>query len=75
MPLFLDTRGKSNLAVGICDRCRKKVPQADLRPDGNQTGLMVCSDECSDGLDRYKLPPRASERISLNFVRPDEPLV
>ena len=71
MPLHIDTRGKSNLGIGICDRCRFKFALADLRQDPNSAGLMVC-EECRDRLDRDRLPPRKPENINLPFVRPDE---
>lgn len=74
MPLFLDTRGLKRVAVAICDRCKKKVPWVDLRPDGDNPGLMVCSAECSDEYDPYKYAARQPEDISLPYVRPEEPL-
>lgn len=74
MPLFLNTIGRSTVAIAICDRCKMKRPHADMRPDGDNPGLMVCSDECSDGFDPYKYAPREAEDITLRFVRPEEPL-
>jgi len=68
MSLFL-TRGP----IGICDRCRSKKYLNELKPDGDNLGLRVCS-ECWDPKDRYKLPPRQTEDISLRYVRPEEPL-
>ena len=73
MPLFLNTRGRSTLGIGICARCSRKMSLDDLRPDPNAPGLMVC-DADRDLLDPYRLPAREPESISLPFVRPDVPL-
>ena len=35
MPLYLDTRGKSTLAVGLCGRCSRKFSLDDLYSDPN----------------------------------------
>jgi len=70
MSIYLDTRGKSSLAVGICGRCSRKMPLVDLRPDPNTPGLLVC-DEDRDVLDPYRMAPRQLERISLDNPRPD----
>ena len=74
MPLYIDTRGKSTLAVGVCDRCARKFALVDLMSDPNSPGLKVCKDDL-DQYDPYRLPSRQSERITLDFVRPDVPLV
>jgi hypothetical protein len=74
MPIFLDTRGKSNLAIAICDRCRRKVPHADITADPD-TNLMVCADaDCVDEPDPWRLPPRRPDRIALAFVRSERSL-
>lgn len=73
MSLYIDTRGKPNVAVGICDRCRLKYPNVELRPDRDSPGLVVC-DGCNDTLDPYKLAPRKTEDITLRYPRPEEPL-
>jgi len=70
MSIFLDTRGKASLGVGICDRCKVKYPIVDLHPDRNSPGLLVC-DECNDELDPYRLPPRGPDNIILRNIRPD----
>jgi hypothetical protein len=70
MPMFIDTRGHSNLAIGICARCGLKYPLDELRPDGNSPGLLVCEDDW-DGIDRYRLPARQPERITVDNPRPD----
>lgn len=57
--------------IAICDRCRVKVPHSSLKADPNSPGLMVCGG-CRDLYDPYRLPPRATENITLRFVRPDE---
>lgn len=73
MSRFLNTTGKPTLAIGICDRCRRKFPIGDLMDDPNAEGLKVCAKDMDD-LDPYRLPPRETESIQLDFVRPDEPL-
>lgn len=73
MPAFLNTTGKPTLAIGICDRCRRKFPIGDLSSDPNSPGLMVCAAD-RDQFDPYRLPARQTEDITLRFVRPDEPL-
>lgn len=70
MPLFLDTTGRANLGVGICDRCRKKMSICDLHPDRYNRGLRVC-DPCNDEQDPYTYAAIQAEDISLPFVRPD----
>lgn len=71
MPRYLDTRGKSTIAIAICARCSVKYPWVDLRPDPNSPGLMCCPDGCRDQLDPWRLPPRPADRISLEWSRPD----
>jgi hypothetical protein len=71
MPMFLDTEGYADIAIGICDRCRMKRPHATLGPDINFPGLMVCEENCRDEKDPYRLPARQTERINLRFPRPD----
>jgi len=73
MPIFLDTRGKSSLAVGVCDRCRRKFPIGELSPDRNSPGLMVCAKD-NDEYDPWRLPPRKTEDITVRRPRPDTPL-
>jgi len=58
------------LAIAICDRCKRKFPYLQLRPDGNLPGLMVCEDDW-DEKDRYRLPPRKPEPFTLRRPRPD----
>jgi hypothetical protein len=78
MPRWLNTIGRRTLAIGICDRCRMKRAFADLRPDQNSPGLMVCSSAvpngCNDQLDPYRLPARQTETFSIIRARPDAPL-
>lgn len=74
MPRFLDTSGKSNLAVAICGRCSRKFPIGDLMPDPNSPGLMVCAAD-RDLFDPYRLPARQPDKINLRFARPDVPLI
>jgi hypothetical protein len=74
MPRFLDTRGYSDIAIAICDRCKCKYPHAVLRSDPNFPGLRVCDTGCADQFDPYRLPARKTERITIRFPRPDESL-
>lgn len=73
MPVFLDTRGRSTIAIAICGRCSRKFPYDELMPDPNYPGLRVCKDDLDD-YDPYRLPARQTEDISLRFPRPDTPL-
>jgi len=73
MPVFLDTRGQPTFGIGICDRCARKFPLAQLYRDPNYPGLRVCAQDLDD-YDPYRLPARQPERINLPFVRPDVPL-
>lgn len=73
MAIFLNTTGQPTLGIGICGRCSKKFPLADLSPDRNSPGLMVC-DADNDQLDPYRLPARQPDNLILPFYRPDEPL-
>lgn len=74
MPIFLDTRGRSTLGIGLCARCSRKMSLDDLTSDPNFPGLMVCKDDI-DQFDPYRLPARQPETITLRFVRPDEDLI
>jgi len=71
MPIFLDTRGLTSVAIAVCDRCRMKRAFVDLGSDPNFPGLRVCNQGCADQLDPYRLPARKTERINLRFPRPD----
>ncbi len=73
MPLFLDPTGRSTFGIGICARCSRKMFLDELFSDPNSPGLMVCKEDL-DELDPYRLPARQTERINLDFVRPDLPL-
>lgn len=73
MPVFLDTTGRSSLAIGICGRCSRKFPIDDLMPDPNYPGLRVCREDLDD-YDPYRLPARQTEDITVRFPRPDTPL-
>ena len=73
MPLYLDTRGRSTLSVGICGRCSRKFPMDELLPDPNYPGLLCCAVD-RDDYDPYRLPARQPEKISLLFARPDTPI-
>jgi hypothetical protein len=71
MPRFLDTRGNASIAIFICDRCKMKRPIIEARPDPNFPGLKVCGQGCADEKDPYRLPARKTERITLQYPRPD----
>ncbi len=73
MPVFLDTRGRSTLGIGICARCSRKFSIEDLSPDPNYPNLMVCKVD-SDQYDPYRLAARQEDQITLPFVRPDTPV-
>lgn len=65
-----------DLAIAICDRCQRKVPYKQLRPDGNSPGLRVCEDPgCWDNKDPWRLPPIQPDALVLRFPRPDVPLI
>jgi hypothetical protein len=51
-----------------------KVSLTKLISDLNAPGLRVCEDTCADELDPYRLPPRATEDITLQYPRPEQPL-
>ena len=72
MPVYLDTRGLSDLSIAICDRCKMKRAHAVMRSDPNFPGLQVCDQGCADNFDPYRLPARKTEKITIRFPRPDE---
>jgi hypothetical protein len=73
MAIFLDPTGRSTYGIGLCARCQRKFSLDDLYSDPNSPGLKVCRDDM-DQYDPYRLPPRAPDRITLPFYRPDESL-
>lgn len=73
MSIWLDTRGRSTLGIGLCARCSRKMSLDELFSDPNSPGLRVCREDL-DNLDPYRLPPRQPDNINLPFVRPDAPL-
>ena len=73
MSLFLDPTGQTTYGIGICGRCSRKMLLAELHPDPNYPGLMVC-DEDTDEYDPYRLAPRRPDQIVLPFNRPDTPI-
>ena len=73
MSIWLDTRGASVLAVGICARCSRKVRYVDLLPDPNYPALFVCKEDL-DEFDPWRLPSIQTENIALRHPRPDTPL-
>ena len=73
MPVYLSTRGKTTLGIGICGRCSRKFSLNDLYSDPNSPGLMVCAAD-RDEYDPYRLPARQPDNIVLPFTRPDTPI-
>jgi hypothetical protein len=73
MPVYLSTRGKTTLGIGICGRCSRKFSLDDLYSDPNAPGLMVCAAD-RDEYDPYRLPARQPDNIVLPFTRPDTPI-
>ena len=71
MPRFLNTTGNAVIAIFICDRCKMKRAIIEAMPDPNFPGLKVCQQGCADQKDPYRLPARKTERITLQFPRPD----
>ena len=71
MPRFLNTEGNALIAIFICDRCRMKRPIIEAMPDANFPGLKVCQQGCADQKDPYRQPARKTERINLQYPRPD----
>lgn len=75
MSLYVDTRGAAVRSVGICDRCKMKRRLVDLSADRNSPGLRVCDRGCNDEYDPWRLPMRKVEDISVQYPRPEEPIV
>lgn len=71
--LYLDVEGQSTFGIGICGRCSRKMLLAELQPDPNYPGLMVCEED-RDQYDPYRLAPRKEDQIILPFNRPDTPI-
>ena len=74
---FLDTRGYTTLGIGICARCATKRSLTELMADPNASGMKVCRDPgegCIDRYDPYRMSNRTPDKITLPFVRPDQPL-
>ena len=71
MPRFLNTEGNAVIAIFICDRCKMKRAIVEAMPDPNFPGLKVCQQGCADEKDPYRLPARKTERITLQYPRPD----
>lgn len=73
MPIYIDPTGEPTYGIAICARCSRKFKLADLSPDPNSPGLMVCEAD-RDQFDPWRLPAREVEDIVLPFTRPDVPL-
>jgi len=66
------TYASGDIAIGICDRCSRKVPYRELRADGNSPGLRVCQlSGCWDPRDPWRLPPIQPDPIVMRYPRPD----
>lgn len=70
MPKFIDTSGRTKIAIGVCARCNLKFPYSDLVQDPNYPGLYVCPED-RDNFDPYRLPPRRTDDLTLDHPRPD----
>lgn len=73
MSRFIDPTGEPTYGIALCARCSRKFKLAELQPDPNYPGLMVCREDLDD-YDPYRLPPRKPDNIVLPFVRPDDSL-
>lgn len=62
-----------DISIAACDRCRRKFPYRELRPDGNSPGLRVCAEDW-DNKDPWRLPPIQPDAFVLRFPRPDTAL-
>jgi hypothetical protein len=71
--IWKDPTGRSSYGIAICGRCSQKFFLDELVPDPNTPGLMVCRAD-RDHYDPYRLPARQTEKIALQFTRPDLPL-
>ena len=71
--MYLDVTGQSTYGIAICGRCSRKFLLAELAPDPNSPGLMVCKEDLDD-YDPYRLAPRAPDQIVLPFTRPGTPI-
>jgi hypothetical protein len=72
MPKYLQPKTVGGtMSIAVCDRCGKKCYAGDLRKDGNSPGLLVCSKECSDIKDPWRLPARKTEKITTKNMRLD----
>jgi hypothetical protein len=70
MSRYIDPSGQPTFGIGLCARCSRKFPLAELSSDPNYPGLMVCAAD-RDDYDPYRLAPRAPDKIILPFNRPD----
>src|SRR6476660_9056216 len=70
MSLYLDTRGKTKVAIGICSRCSQKMAYSDMVTDGDSPGIRGHA-HCMDMRDPWRLPARRPENITLQYPRPD----
>jgi hypothetical protein len=70
MSRYLKTKGLPVLAIGICGRCSRKMSILALHPDANSPGLRVCM-RCVDERDPWSLPSRPTEKLPLQYPRPD----
>lgn len=74
MSTYLNTLGEKTLTIAVCDRCKMKAKLVDLVSDPNAPGLRVHS-YCADQFDPWRLPARAQDKITVEYPRPETPLV
>ena len=59
-----------SMAIGVCQRCNKKMYIGDMVKDPNN-GMWVCKAD-QDLYDPWRLPARRAEDISVQHPRTDE---
>jgi hypothetical protein len=74
MSRYLKTKNLPIIAIGICGRCSRKMSIMALRSDANSPGLRVCL-RCADERDPWSMPAPATEKLPLQYPRPDVDLL
>jgi hypothetical protein len=72
--VYLNTLGEKVLTIAVCDRCKMKAKSIDLVSDPNAPGLRVHA-HCADEFDPWRLPARSQDKITVEYPRPEVPLV
>lgn len=71
MPKYLPAHSVGGvLAIAVCPRCKRKIYYGELRTDPN-TQQKLCK-RCIDLYDPYRLAPRTTDVITLQYPRPDD---